>query len=145
MAGDALPPLPYWIITRPPTSASPGPVATLMSDPGPRGVPAAAAAPLPALLEIIKLPLWQVLIPAMETSGQCPQDSTSARPPRLYSPLLVSTDGKGEENTGIRQRLHSSKEQGERTPLQMPLRELQKPPVQDAGGHYRQLPVAYYY
>ena len=116
-----------------------------MSDPGPRGVPAAAAAPLPALLEIVKLPLWQVLIPAMETSGQCPQDSTSARPPRLYSPLLVSTDGKGEENTGIRQRLHSSKEQGERTPLPMPLRELQKPPVQDAGGHYHQLPVAYYY
>ena len=102
MAGDALPPLPYWIITQPPTSASPGPVATLMSDPGPRGVPAAAAAPLPALLEIVELPLWQVLIPAMETSGQCPQDSTSAGLPRLYPPFLVSIDGKGEENTGIR-------------------------------------------
>ena len=116
-----------------------------MPDPGPGEVPAAAAAPPPALPEIVELPFQQALIPAMETSGQCPQDSTSARPPRLYSPLLVSTDGKGEENTGIRQRLHSSKEQGERTPLQMPLRELQKPPVQDAGGHYRQLPVAYYY
>ena len=105
-----------------------------MSDPGPRGVPAAAAAPLPALLEIVKLPLWQVLIPAMETSGQCPQDSTSAGLPRLYPPFLVSIDGKGEENTAIRQRLHSAKEQGERTPLQMPLRELQQPPVQDAWG-----------
>ena len=145
MVGDALPPPPYWIMTCPLTSASPGPVATLMSDPGPCGVPAAAAAPLPALLEIVELPLWQTLIPAMETSGQCPQDSTSARPPRLYSPLLVSTDGKGEENTGIRLRLHSSKEQGGKTPLQMLLRELQKPPVQDAGGHYHQNPVAYYY
>ena len=58
----------------------------------------------------------------METSGQCPQDSTSAGPPRLYPPLPVSTDGKGEENTAIRQRLHSAKEQGERTPLQMPVR-----------------------
>ena len=48
--------------------------------------------------------------------------------------LLMSTDGKGEENTAIRQRLRSTKEQGERTPLQMPLRELQQPPVQDAWG-----------
>ena len=46
----------------------------------------------------------------------------------------MSTDGKGEENTGIRQRLHSAKEQGERTPLQMPLRELQQPPVEDVWG-----------
>ena len=40
----------------------------------------------------------------------------------MYPPLPVSTDGKGEENTGIRQRLCSAKEQGERSPLQMPLR-----------------------
>ena len=38
-----------------------------------------------------------------------------------------------------------AKEQGERTPLQTPLRELQQPPVQDACGHYHQPPVAYYY
>ena len=81
----------------------------------------------------------------METSGQHPQNSTSAGPPRLYPPLLVSTDGKGGENTGIRQRLRSAREQGERTPLQMPLRELQQPPVQDVGGHHNQPPVAYYY
>ena len=81
----------------------------------------------------------------METSGQRPQNSISAGPPRSYPPLSVSTDGKGEENTGIRQRLHSAKEQGERTPLQTPLRELQQPPVQDACGHYHQPPVAYYY
>ena len=104
-----------------------------------------SAAPLPALLEIVEPPLWQALIPATETSGQRPQDSTSARPPRLYPPLRVSTDGKGEENTRIRQRLHSSKEQGERTAVQMPLRELQKPPVQDVCGHYHPPPVAYYY
>ena len=117
-----------------------------MPDSGPAEIPAAVAALPPALPEIVQLPFqWQAVIPAMEISGQRPQNSTSAGPPRLNPPLLVSTDGKGEENTGIRQRLHSSKEQGERTPLQMPLRELQKPPVQDAGGHYRQLPVAYYY
>ena len=52
----------------------------------------------------------------------------------------MSTDGKGEENTGIRHRLCSTKGQGERTPQQMPLRELQQPPVQDTGG--RPLPSA---
>ena len=79
----------------------------------------------------------------MVTSGQRPHDSTSAGPPRLYPPLPVSTDGKGKENTGIRQRLRSTKEQGERTPLQMPLRELQQPPAQDACGHYHppRLPI----
>ena len=119
---------------RPPPSAPPGPEAALMPDPGPGEVPAAAAAPPPALLEIVEPPFRQAPIPAMDTSGQCPQDSTSAGPPRLYPPLPVSTDGKGEENTGIRQRLRSAKDQGERTPLQMPLRELRQPPVQDAWG-----------
>ena len=119
---------------RPPPSAPPGPEAALMPDPGPGEVPAAAAAPPPALLEIVEPPFRQAPIPAMDTSGQCPQDSTSAGPPRLYPPLPVSTDGKGEENIAIRQRLCSTKEHGERTLLQMPLRELQQPPVQDAWG-----------
>ena len=70
----------------------------------------------------------------METSGQRPQNSTSAGPPGLYPPLPVSTDGKGEENIAIRQRLRSAKEQGGETPLQLPLRELQQPPGQDAWG-----------
>ena len=134
--GDDLPPPPYWMMTRPPPSAPPGTEATLMPDPGPGEVPAPAAAPLSTLLEIVEPPFWQAPVPVMVTSGQRPQDSTSAGPPRLYPPLPVSTDGKGEENTGIRQRLHSAKEQRERTPLQMPLRELQQPPVQDACGHY---------
>ena len=132
--GDDLTPPPYWIMMRPPPSAPPGPEAALMPDPGPGEVPAAAAAPPPALLEIVEPPFRQAPIPAMDTSGQCPQDSTSAGPPRLYPPLPVSTDGKGEENTEIRQRLCSAKEQGERSPLQMPLRELQQPRVQDARG-----------
>ena len=139
----ALPP--YWIMTRPPPRAPPGLEAALMPDPGPGEVPAAAAALPPALPEIIEPLSQEAPIPLMETSGQRPQNSTSAGPPRLNPPLLVSTDGKGEENTGIRQRLCSAKEQGERTPLQMPLRELQRPPVQDACGHYHQPPVAYYY
>ena len=58
----------------------------------------------------------------------------------MYPPLPVSTDGKGDENTGIRQRLRTAKEQRKRTPLQMPLRELQQPPGQDACGHYHPPP-----
>ena len=87
-------------------SASPGPEAALMPDPGPGEVPAAAAAPPPALPEFTEPPFHQAPIPAMETSCQHPQDSTSARTPRLYPPLPVRTDGKGEKRktTGIRQR-----------------------------------------
>ena len=73
-----------------------------MLNPGAGEVPAAAAAPPPALLEVLGPLFWQAPIPAMETSGQCPQDSASDGSPRLYPPLPVSTDGKGEENTGIR-------------------------------------------
>ena len=105
-----------------PPSAPPGPEAALLPNPGPGEVPAAATALPPALPEFVEPPFQQAPIPAMETSGQCPQNSTSAGPPRLYPHLPVSTDGKGEENTAIRQRLCSAKEQGERTPLQMPLR-----------------------
>ena len=105
-----------------PPSAPPGPEAALLPNPGPGEVPAAAPALPPALPEFVEPPFWQAPIPAMETSGQRLQDSTSAGPPRLYPPLPVSTDGKGEENTAIRQRLRSAKEQGERTLLQMPLR-----------------------
>ena len=129
-------------MTCPLPSTPPGLEAALLTDPGPGEVPAAAPAPPPALPEIAEPPFRQTPIPAMETSGQRPQDSTSTGSPRLYPPLLESTDGKGEEKTGIRQRLHSTKEQGERTPLQMPLRELQQPPVQDAWGRYHQPPVA---
>ena len=121
-------------MTRLPPSAPPGPEAALTPDPGPGEVPAAATTLPPPLPEFVELPFRQAPIPAMETSDQCPQNSTSAGPSRLYPPLPVSTDGKGDENTAIRQRLHSAEEQGERTPLQMPLRELQQPPVQDAWG-----------
>ena len=107
--GDDLTPPPYRIMTRLPPSAPPGPEATLL----PGEVPAAATGLQPALLEFIEPPFQQAPIPAMETSGQCPQNSTSAGPPRLYPPLPVSTDRKGGENTAIRQRLHSAKEQGE--------------------------------
>ena len=144
MDGDDLTPPLYWIMTRLPPSAPPGPEATLMPSAGPGEVPAAAAAPPPALPETVEPSFRQALIPAMETSGQRPQDSNSAGPHRSYPPFLVSIDGKGEENIGIRQRLCSAKEQGERTPLQMPLRELQQPPVQEACGHYHPPLVAYY-
>ena len=139
--GDDLPPPPYWIMTCLPPSALPGLEAALLLNPGP-GEVCSSRCPPPALPESVEPPFRQALIPAMKTSGQRPQNSISAGPPKLYPPLSVSTDGEGKENTGIRQRLCSAKEQGERTPLQMPLRE---PPVQDSCGHYHQPPVAYYY
>ena len=117
LEGDDLTPLPYCIMTRLPPSAPPGLEVTLMPDPGPGEAPAAASALPPALPEFIEPLSQQAPIPAMETSGQCPQNSASAGPPRLYPPPLVSTDGKGEENAVIRQRLRSAKEQGERIPL----------------------------
>ena len=70
-------------MTRLPPSAPPGPEAALMPDPGPREAPAAATALPPALPEFIELPFRQAPVPAMETSGQCPQNPTSAGPPRL--------------------------------------------------------------
>ena len=132
--GDDLTPSPYWIMTHLPPSSPPGPEAALLPNPGPGEVPAAATALPPALPEYIEPPFWRAAIPAMETSGQRPQNSTSAGPLRLYPPLLVRTDGKGEETTAVRQRLCSAKEQGERSPLRMPLRELRQPPVQDTWG-----------
>ena len=82
-------------MTRLPPRAPPGPEAALL----PGEVPAAATGLPPALPEFVEPPFRQAPIPAMETSGQCPQDSTSAGPPRLYPPLPVSTDGKGEQNS----------------------------------------------
>ena len=61
-----------------PPSAPPGPEGALMPKPGPGEVPAAATALPPALPEFPELPFWQAPIPAVETSGQCPQNSTSA-------------------------------------------------------------------
>ena len=104
--GDALTPPPYWIMTRLPPSAPPGPEATLLPHPGPGEVPAAATALPPALPEFVELPFRQAPIPAMETSGQCPQNSTSAGPPRLYPPLPVSTDGKGDKTQQLEAALH---------------------------------------
>ena len=88
-------------MTHLPPSAPPGLEATLLLNPGPGEVPAAATGLPLALPEFIEPPFRQVPIPAMDTSGQCPQNSTSAGPPRLYPPLPVSTDGKEEENTAI--------------------------------------------
>ena len=131
---DNLNPPPYWIMTRLPPSASLGPEATLMPNPGPDEVSAAATALPPTLPEFVEPQFRRASIPAVETSGQRPQNSTSAGPLRLYPPLLVRTDGKGEETTAVRQRLRPAREQGERSPLQMPLRELRQPPVQDTWG-----------
>ena len=68
-----------------------------MPNPGPGEIPAATT----ALPEFVAPPCQQVPIPAMETSDQRPQNSTSAGPPRLYLPRLLNTDGKGEENIAL--------------------------------------------
>ena len=111
---------------RPPPSAPPGPEGALMPDPGPRGVAAAAAAPLPTFLGDHRATILAGSVPSGRSLWSTPQDSFSAGPPRLYPPFPVSTDEKGAGNTGIRQRLCSAKELGGKAPLQMPVREVQQ-------------------
>ena len=75
-----------------------------------RWSPAAAAAPLPALLEVVELPPWRAPIPVTEPSGQHFQDPAPAKPPKLYLPLPVSYWSEGEGDVGIKQRLRSARE-----------------------------------
>ena len=96
----------------------------MMPDPGPGEFPAAAAAPPPALPEVIELPPRRAPILVAEASGQHFQDPAPAKSPKLYPPLPVSTNRKGKGDTRIKQRLCSAKEAEERALLQMPLREL---------------------
>ena len=56
---DLTPPL-CWIMTRLPPSASPGPEAALMPDPGPGEVSATATAPLPAFPEFVEQSLGRL-------------------------------------------------------------------------------------
>jgi hypothetical protein len=137
-------PPPYWIMTCLPPSVPPVPEDALKPKPRPGDVPAAATALPPALPEFVEPPFRQAPIPAMETSGQCPQNSTSAGPPRLYPPLPVSTDGKGEQNTAIRQRLHSTKGQGEEPHYRCPLESYNSLQFRTHGA-LPSAPVAYYY
>ena len=67
--------------TRHRPSAPPGPEAALMPDPGPGEVPAAAAAPLPALPEVVEPPPPQAPIPVAEASGQHFQDPAQPNHP----------------------------------------------------------------
>ena len=68
-----------------------------MPDPGPGKVPAAAAAPPPALPEVTELPPRWAPILVTEASDQHFQDPAPAEQPKLYLPLPVSTDRKGRE------------------------------------------------
>ena len=143
MDEDDLTPPPYWIMTRLPPSAPPGPEAALLPNPGPDEVPAAATALPPALPEFVELPFQQAPVPAMETSGQRPQNSTSAGLPGFYPPLRVSTDGKGEENTAIQQRL-CSRERGKEPHYRCPSESYNSLQFRTHGG-VPSAPVAYYY
>ena len=94
---DLNPPL-CWIMTHLPPSASPGPEAALMPDPGLGEVSAIATAPrqLSRSSEFVEPPFGQAPIPVTEASGQHFQDPAPTKPPKLYPPLPVSTD-KGRE------------------------------------------------
>ena len=85
-----------------------------MPDPRPGEVPAAAAAPPPALLEVIELPARRAPIPVAEASGQHFQDLAPAEPPKLYPPLLASTDRKGREMLELSRDCALSESQRER-------------------------------
>ena len=96
--GDDLAPPPFWIMTRLPPSAPPGPEAALMPDPGPGEAPAAATALPPALPEVggRRAAVLAGSDPVTEDSGQHFQDPAPSTLPKLYPPLPVSTD-KGRE------------------------------------------------
>ena len=79
-------------MTRLPPSASPGPEAALMPDPGPGEVSATATARPPALPEFVEPPFGQAPIPVTEASGRILRDPAPTEPSKLYPPLLVSTD-----------------------------------------------------
>ena len=139
--GDGLTPPPYWIMTHLPPSAPPGPEATLLPHPGPGEVPAAATALPPALPEFVEPPFWQAPIPAVETSGQCPQNSTSAGPPRLYPPLPVSTDGRGKKTQQLDRGCTPPRNRGKEPHYRWPS---EGTTASSSGpmGHYHQPPVA---
>ena len=58
----------------------------------------------------------------------------------------MNTDQKGYpiDPIGIKRRLCSAKELEEKTPFQMPLKEVQQAHIQGQDGNYHQAPVAYY-
>ena len=81
--GDHLPPSPYWIMSLPP-NAPLGPEATLIPDPEPAGVPAAAVPPS-APLEFVEPPSRQAPTPVVEASAPRIQPQ-----PNLLSYTLLS-------------------------------------------------------
>ena len=95
--GDDLTLPPYWMMTCLPPGAPPGPEATLMPNTRPGEVPAAAIALPPTLPEFIEPQFWQAPIPAMETSGRCPQNPTSGGLPRLYPRILMGRGKKTQQ------------------------------------------------
>ena len=142
---EELPPPLYWMMI-PPTNVPAVPRASpqgtdqrLVSIPEPPPSPVLPTAP-----QVIELPFWQAVKGA---TGYNQPDSTTADIicHKLYPPLPVSTSKQGEGDFGIKQRLCSAREPEGKAPLQMPLREVQQPPVQGEDGNYHQAPVAYYY
>ncbi|OWK12831.1 hypothetical protein Celaphus_00015089, partial [Cervus elaphus hippelaphus] len=137
--GKELPLPPYWMMVQPTNVA----MASGASSPGvnrrPEGLPDSPA--LPTAPQVVEPPPWQAPTSVGETTEYSPPDLTTAdvvtAGPKLYPLLRVSTTRQEGENTGIKQRLRSAKEPEEKMPLQMPLREVQQPPVQGEDAQKR--------
>ena len=140
--GDELPPPPYWMMIPPAsiTAATGGPTGGT----SPRPVSLPDSSKVPTAPQVVEPPSQQALQPsAGGTVG--PPDSTTPDAATAFPKLPLSTPGQGGGTTGIKQRLHSAKEPEEKIPLQMPLREVQQPPMIREDGNYHQAPAAYYY
>ena len=139
--GDELPPPLYWMMVLPASNT----VATGGTSPRPVSLPDSSA--VLTAPQVLEPPSRQA--PASTGGTMSPPDSTTPDAattfPKLYPPLSVSTPGQGGGPTGIKQRLCSAKEPEEKIPLQMPLREVQQPPMIGEGDNYQQAPVTYYY
>ena len=132
--GDELTPRPYWIMTRLPPRAPPGPGDALMPHPGLGEVPAGAAALPPTLPEFVEPPSWQAPIPAMETLVSAPRI-----PPQLDFLDCIHLSWwalleRGKKTQQLDRGCSPPRNTGKETPLQMALRELEQPPVQDVWG-----------
>ena len=142
--GDELPPLLYWMMVLPAsnTTATRGPIGGTSV----RLVSLLDSSTVPTGPQVVEPHPWQA--PASTGGTMSPQDSTNLDAvttfPKLYPPLPVSTPGQGGGTTEIKQRLGSAKEPEERIPLQMPLREVQQPPIIGEDSNCYQAPVAYY-
>ena len=144
--GDELPPPPYWMMIPPASITTATGRPTRGTSPRPVSLPDSSK--VPTAPQVVETPSQQSPASAGGTVGppdSTTPDSTTPDAATAFPKLPLSTPGQGGGTTGIKQRLHSAKEPEEKIPLQMPLREVQRPPMIQEDGNYHQAPAAYYY